>query len=147
MDWSSLGSSVHGISQARILEWVAISFSRDLPYPGIKPRYPAVQVDGLLTDWANKINVIHFRIYLILFCIESESERASLVAQRVKRLPAVWETRVQSLRREDPWRRKWQPTPIFLLGKLHRPRSLVSYSPWRCKESDTTVHKHMFTFI
>ena len=31
------GSSVHGISQARILEWVAISFSRDLLDPGIKP--------------------------------------------------------------------------------------------------------------
>ena len=31
------GSSVHGIFQARILEWVAISFSGDLPYPGIEP--------------------------------------------------------------------------------------------------------------
>ena len=31
-----LGSSVHGIFQARILEWVAISYSRDLPEPGIK---------------------------------------------------------------------------------------------------------------
>ena len=37
MDCSLLGFSVHGISQARILEWVAISFSRDLPDPGIKP--------------------------------------------------------------------------------------------------------------
>ena len=35
MDCSSPGSSVHGISQARILEWVAIPFSRDLPDPGI----------------------------------------------------------------------------------------------------------------
>ena len=35
MDCSSLGSSVHGISQARRLEWVAIPFSRDLPDPGI----------------------------------------------------------------------------------------------------------------
>ena len=37
MDCSPPGSSVHGILQARILEWVAISFSRDLPDPGIKP--------------------------------------------------------------------------------------------------------------
>ena len=36
------GSSVHGVLQARILEWAAISFSRDLPDPGIKPRSPAV---------------------------------------------------------------------------------------------------------
>ena len=36
-DCSPPGSSVHGIFQARILEWVAISFSRGLPKPGIKP--------------------------------------------------------------------------------------------------------------
>ena len=37
MDYSAPGSSVHGIFQARVLEWVAISFSRYLPDPGIKP--------------------------------------------------------------------------------------------------------------
>ena len=36
------GSSVLGILQARILEWVAIPFSRDVPDPGIKPRSPAL---------------------------------------------------------------------------------------------------------
>ena len=46
MDWSPPGSSIHGILQARILEWVAISFSRDLPDPGIKPRSPALQADA-----------------------------------------------------------------------------------------------------
>ena len=39
-----------------------------------------------------------------------------------------------------PWRRKWQPTPVFLHGKFHGQRSLVGYSPWGCKESDTTEH-------
>ena len=42
MDYSLPGSSVHGIFQARVLEWVAISFSRDLPNPRIEPRYPAL---------------------------------------------------------------------------------------------------------
>ena len=37
MDYSLPGSSVHGIAQARILEWVAISSPRQLPYPEIKP--------------------------------------------------------------------------------------------------------------
>ena len=37
-----------------------------------------------------------------------------------------------------PWRRKWQPTPGFLPGKSHGQRSLVGYSPWYHKESDTT---------
>ena len=32
-----------------------------------------------------------------------------------------------------PWRRKWQPTPVFLPGESHGQRSLVGYSPWGCK--------------
>ena len=35
-----------------------------------------------------------------------------------------------------PWRRKQQPTPVFLPGKSHGQRSLVGYHPWGCKESD-----------
>ena len=40
--------------------------------------------------------------------------------------------------RKTTWRRKWQPTPVFLLKKLHGQRRLVGYSPWGRKESDTT---------
>ena len=40
--------------------------------------------------------------------------------------------------RKIPWRRKWQPTPLFLLGEFQGQRSLAGYSPWGCKESDTT---------
>ena len=36
------------------------------------------------------------------------------------------------------WRRKWQPTPVLLPGKSHGQRSVVGYSPWGHKESDTT---------
>ena len=32
-----------------------------------------------------------------------------------------------------PWRRKWQPTPVFLPGESHGQRSLAGYSPWGCK--------------
>ena len=39
--------TVHEILQARILEWVAVPFSRDLPNPGVKPRSPTLQVDSL----------------------------------------------------------------------------------------------------
>ena len=38
--------------------------------------------------------------------------------------------------RKISWRRKWQPTPVFLPGKSHGQRSLVGYSLWGCKESD-----------
>ena len=44
------GSSVHGIVQARIPEWVAISFSRNLPNPGIEPGSPALQADALSSE-------------------------------------------------------------------------------------------------
>ena len=45
------GSSVHGLLQARILEWVIMSFSRDLPNPGIEPRPPAL-IDRFFTTSA-----------------------------------------------------------------------------------------------
>ena len=40
--------------------------------------------------------------------------------------------------RKIPWRRKWQPTLVFLPGKPHWQRCLVGYSPWGHKESETT---------
>ena len=39
-----------------------------------------------------------------------------------------------------PWRRTWQPTPVFLPGKSHGQRRLVGYSPWDGKESDMIEH-------
>ena len=72
----------------------------------------------------------------------SKPGRASLVAQRVKHLPAMWETQVWSPGlmeiMEISWRRKCQPTPVLLPGKFHGQRRLVSYSPWNHKESHTT---------
>jgi len=50
MDCSLPGSSVCGIRQARILEWVAIPFSRDLPDPGIEMLSLALQVDSLPSE-------------------------------------------------------------------------------------------------
>ena len=59
------GSSVHEVLQARIVEWVAISFSRGSSQLGIKPRSPALQADSLqsespgkpssMTAWKDKI--------------------------------------------------------------------------------------------
>ena len=50
VDCSPPGSSVHGILQARILEWVAISFSRESSQPGIEPTSPAMQADTLTSE-------------------------------------------------------------------------------------------------
>ena len=63
---------------------------------------------------------------------------ASLVMQTVKNLPAMHEIRVQSLDGEDPLG-KGMATPSSILAlKSHGQRSLVGYSPWGGKESDTT---------
>ena len=53
---------------------------------------------------------------------------------------------VRSLGVEDPRRRKWQPTPVFLPEKSHGQRSLVGYHQKGHKELDTTVTKHAHTY-
>ena len=53
MDYNVPSSSIHGILQARILEWLAIPFSRDLPDPGIEPGFPALLAD-FFTIWSNR---------------------------------------------------------------------------------------------
>ena len=57
----------------------------------------------------------------------TSQERASLVAQLLKNLPAMQETRVQSLSQEDPLEKEMaKPTPVFLPGESHGPRSLAA---------------------
>ena len=56
------------------------------------------------------------------------------------------ELQVRSLSEEGPWRRKWQPTAVFLPGKSHGRRSLVGFSPWGRWESDTIKRLH-FHFL
>ena len=63
---------------------------------------------------------------------------ASLVAQTVKNLPEMHETRIQSLDREDPLRKGMATSSSILALKSHGQRSLVVYSPWGGTESDTT---------
>ena len=65
---------------------------------------------------------------------------ASQVALTVKNLPAntaAAKTREFDLWiRKIPWRREWQPTPVFLPGESHGQRSLPGYSQWDGRESD-----------
>ena len=50
-----------------------------------------------------------------------------------KESATLWDTWVQPLGWEDPWRREWLHTPVFWPGEFHG-----LYSPWGCKESDST---------
>ena len=51
----------------------------------------------------------------------------------VKNPPVRWRHGFNPWAGKIPWRRKWQPTSVFLPGKSHGQRSLVGYSPWSCK--------------
>ena len=134
VDCSPLGSSVHGILQARILEWVAIPFSRGSSWP---------------RDWTQ---VSHtggkfFTIWVPDGCESWTIKKAE--CQRIDAFKLCWrrlsKSPLDSRRsgfhpwvRKILWRREWQSTPVLLPGESHRQRSLVGYSLWGCKKSDTT---------
>jgi len=46
-----------------------------------------------------------------------------------------------------PYKRRWQPVPVFLPEKSHGQRSLVGCNPWGCKEQWTTEHKCVFNCV
>ena len=62
----------------------------------------------------------------------------SLVAQMVKNLPAMQETRLDPWISKIPWRKEWQLTPVFLPGEFHGQKSLVGFDPRGCKGLDMT---------
>ena len=79
----------------------------EFPNPGIEPKSPALQADSLPSEPQGSI------------CLQCGRPGFD-----------PWVGKIS-------WRRKWQPTPVLLPGKSHRQRSLVGYSPWGRKESDT----------
>ena len=110
------------------LPWPVCSYNRDL-----------LLIFQCLPGWALPISQGPAQITISL-----SRRRASQVVQwlKKKKNPPANAGDVRdagsSLAWEDPWRRKWQPTPVFLSGKFHAQRSLVGYSPYGCKESGTT---------
>ena len=105
MNYSLPGSSVHGIFQARILQWVAISYSGWFSQPRNRTQVSCL-ADGFFTPEPR----------LPRWC---QWQKICLPMQRCQRLgfnPWV---------RKIPWGRKWLPTPVFLLTKFHGQRSLV----------------------
>ena len=127
MDCSPPDSSVCGIFQTRILEWVAISFSRGFSQPR----------NWTLLHWQadssplNEQRSPSTRIYPL-----SNFRGPSLMFQMIKNL-------LQCRRpRFDPWVRKipreGNDNPVFLPGEFHGQKTLVSYSPFGQKELDVT---------
>ena len=83
------------------------------------------------------------------------SHGSSQVALVVKSQPARWKRwkrwGLDPWARKIPWRRAWQPIPVFLPGESHGQRSLAGYCSHCCKDLDTTeatqhVRRHWFTW-
>ena len=132
MDYSPPGSSVHGTLQARILEWVAISFSR-----GSSQSMHWTHINCLLHcrwilyHWAPiEAPIVYSSYQFVQGCPRWLWDKESVHQHRGFR----WH-RFNPWVRKVPWGREWQPTAIFLPGKSH---GLVGYSPWGRKKSDMT---------
>ena len=167
MDYS-LPDSVQAIAQARILEWVANSFSRGSSQPRGRTQvcllhcrwFPALQADSSPSEPPGKP-----KCQVLISCEKSHPELLHiLVCQEQAMAPYSSTLAWKILRREEPgglqsmgslrvrydwatslslftfmhWRRKWQPTPVFLPGKSLGWGSLVGCRLWGRTESDTT---------
>jgi len=161
MKCSLPGSSIHGIFQARVLEWVwkhrsdhftflptklstdlclsqnspgkntgvgsLFPFPEEVTDPSMEPESPEWQVDSLPAELPGKPPV------------GTSGEESACQCRRHRECRFdLWVGRIL-------WRRKWQPTPVFLPGKFHGQRSLAGYSPWTCRESDTIEHARAHT--
>ena len=186
MDYSLPGSSVQGILQARILEWVAMPFSWDLPDPVIESQVSCT-ASRCFTIWATREAPLQRKVILnsewsfhnkstgkcldplphhLSSCIlrisvfESScsiwpekamaphsstlawkipwmEERGGLRSMGLLRVGHDWAASL-SLFTFMHWRRKWQPTPVFLLGESQGRGSLVGCRLWGRTESDST---------
>ena len=132
MDHDLPGSSVHGILQARILEWVAISFSSDKVSEVMKwvkwwSEWSEVSQSCRLfaAPWTVTQTIIQGGLPWWLSCKESPCQ-----FRRPEFDPCVGKI---------PWRRAWQPTPKFLPGKSHGQRSLMGYSLWGSQKNWTRL--------
>ena len=149
MDCSLPGSSIHGIFQARILEWVAISFSRG-------SSQPRDQTWVAFINWATKLYLwkCSCMVSVLAWRVPGTGEPGGLPSMGSHRVGHDWsdlaeggvglpwrlsgkESTCQCMRhrfnlwiQNIPWGRKWQPTSVFLPGKLHGQRSLAGNSPW-----------------
>ena len=139
IDGSPPGSPVPGILQARTLEWVAISSSSAWKWKVKGKSLSCIRL--FTTPWTAAFQAppsMGFARQGYWSGVPSPSPLflpTMCQCRRCKRLGlSPW---VQKI----PWRRKWQPDPLFLPGKFHRQRSLVGYSPWRFQELDMTEQR------
>ena len=147
-----------------MLSWYFQSFLHNIPLPililnsthakdWVSALFTTIQpVSGILNGvWRHMIIVCWMNEWFVFLCSPTKKEwflrdfRPSLVAHMVKNLPAMQETQVWSLGWEDPLRREWQPTPVFLprefLGRLQSMGSQRARHDWVTNTHTTDLPK------
>ena len=106
--------------------------------PNMEPsKYTNMYLNWIECNWNAKSRTwfwIQYRPTRVSFPSGSVVKKSAFRSNRCRR--SVFHPWVGKI----PWGRKSQPTLVFLPGKSHGQRSLVGYSLWGCKESDTTEH-------
>ena len=141
MDCNPPGFSVYGILQARILEWVVISFSRRLSRTRDQTQVSCIAA-RCFTIWTTReaqlpvqsfsailTSFMHWYLYYEVFNLVNKILAFSGGASDAKEPICQYRWRqglkFQSWVRKIPCRRAWQPTPVFLPGESHGERSLA----------------------
>ena len=99
----------------------------ELSNPGIKRRSPALQADSLLSEPPGKPFYVYIHTHGYT---HTQIHCFSCIAGRCALDPWIGKM---------SWRKKWQPTPLFLPGKSYGQRSLAGYSPWSHEKSWTRL--------
>ena len=157
MDCSPPGPSLHGIPRQEYWSGLPFPSAGELPHSGIRPTFPALagrffitELSGKPKHWGhgseetnNGISFCRQTVHVIIRKLSCQCD-----------FPGSASAKESACQTEDmrhgfhpwvgknPWRRKWQPTPIFLPGNFHGQRSLAGYSPCGRKESDMTEHPY-----
>ena len=159
--------TVHGILWARMLEWVAFPFSRGTSQPRDQTQVSRIAADSLPAEPPGKpkntgvgslpllqgifptqeLNqgLLHCR--QILYQLSYQGSQWLSGKEATCRCRSAGEHRFDPWVGKIPWRRKWQPTPVFLPGESHGQKS---YSLWSRKESEMTERLVMhvqYTFM
>ena len=97
-----------------------------------------LQLQNQSFQWVHRVDL--FWVWLIDLLAVQETLKSLFQHHNLKALILQHSTFFMSISHilVIPWRRKWQPTPVFLPGKPHGWRNLVGYSPWGHKELDVT---------
>ena len=120
MDYSPPGSSVHGISQVRILEWVAMSFSRESSQPRDQTESPAWQADSLPLSHQGSPSLYLARTLYILEPLWNLSSKVYKPKEGKKETCSPWSWQEPlKVSKEDVKTQGWIKTKAFLL-KVYR---------------------------